>query len=83
MMPMLRAQNGSDVGGTKEGHWFTEDTYDIPGGKVDTVKESSVQSGQGWHAQATKQTSVMQQEFSGADIKPNAGEYVYKTCLFF
>lgn len=77
---MLRTQNGSQsmahspvVNGSKDGHWVNENTYDIPGGKVDTRDESTVQSGQGWHTQASKQTSVMQQEFAGADVVPNKG----------
>lgn len=73
VMPMLKAQNGADSAGTKEGHWFSEDTYNIPGGKVDTVKETSVQSGQGYNTQATTQTSVMKQEFAGVDLQPNPG----------
>lgn len=86
MMPILRSQNGSalantsDINGTKEGHWFSENTYDVPGGKVDAVQETSIHSGQGWHTQATKQTSVMKQEFAGADIQPNAGNTI---CLLF
>ena len=92
VMPMLRTQQAnspggavartSDMNGTKEGHWCSENSYDIPGGKVDTKQESSVQSGQGWHTQATKQTSVMQQEFSGADIKPNQGKETTLLSIF-
>ena len=92
VMPMLRTQQAnspggavartSDMNGTKEGHWCSENSYDIPGGKVDTKQESSVQNGQGWHTQATKQTSVMQQEFSGADIKPNQGKETTLLSIF-
>lgn len=73
VMPMLRQQNGggsvvksSDLNGSKDGHWISENTYDIPGGKVDSVQESSVQSGPGWHTQASKKTTTMNQEFAAA-----------------
>lgn len=83
VLPILREQNGAgtkvarpeDVNGNKQGHFFSENSYDIPGGKVDTIQESSVQSGQGFHTQATKQTSVMKQEFAGSDMKPSSGKF--------
>lgn len=80
MMPILRTQNGSAASPSSavngDGHWISEDTYDIPGGKVDTIKESSVKSGQGWHSHATKQTSIIKQELSGSDLKPPSGMIV-------
>lgn len=74
VMPMLRQQNAaessvvksSDMNGSKDGHWISENTYDIPGGRVDSVQETSVQSGPGWHTQASKKTTAMNQEFSAA-----------------
>lgn len=83
VMPMLRQQNGggnmtvanpTEMSGVREGHFLSEDTYDIPGGKVDSKQETSVQSGPGWHSQAVKKTTVMNQEFSGANVKPSSSE---------
>ena len=74
VMPMLKAQSRSgEVAKHEDGHWYSENSYDIPGGQVDTTKETSVESGEGWHSHATKQTSFMKQEFAGADVQPNAG----------
>lgn len=80
VMPILRSgsTNGTvstvtESDGAKDGCYTTENSYKIPGGTVDSVQESSAHSGPGWHTQATKKTTTMHQEFTGADVKPSSG----------
>jgi len=80
VMSVLRSENGTVAAenDTKEGHWVSENSYDIPGGKVNSVKETSVHSGHGWHTQASKQTTVIKQEqdsSTGFSALPS-GEYI-------